>query len=134
MTNTENITKGAEFLLRDLGFATICEFKLPNDRRVDIIGLNKKGQIYIIEVKSGIEDFKSDSKWHEYLEYADFFAFAIDEFFPTDILPQEHGLIIADQFEGFQQRPSPKNKLNAARRKSLILKFARTAALRLSYD
>ncbi|SCA55817.1 conserved hypothetical protein [Candidatus Terasakiella magnetica] len=132
MTQTANITKGAEILLTDMGYACLTEMKLPNERRVDVIGLNKKGQIFIVEVKSGLEDFRTDQKWQDYLGYCDFFAFAVDETFPKDILPPEHGLIIADQFEGFQQRQSPENKLNGARRKSLTLKFARTAAKRLT--
>jgi hypothetical protein len=134
MTKTADITQGAQRLLSDLGYASITEMKLPNDRRVDVIGLNKKGQAFIVEVKSSIEDFRSDQKWHEYLEFCDLFAFAVDENFPQELLPAEHGVIVADKFEGSLVRIPEERKLNGARRKSLTLKFARTAAMRLELE
>ncbi|NVK19877.1 MAG: MmcB family DNA repair protein [Methylocystaceae bacterium] len=131
MAKTQDITEGAKRFLSDLGYACLCEFTLSNDRRVDVIGLNKKGEIYIIEIKSGLEDFRSDQKWPEYLDFCDYFAFAVDEDFPQDILPQNQGLIIADRFEGVCIREAHFNKLNGSRRKSITLKFARIAAQRL---
>ncbi|WP_135080723.1 MmcB family DNA repair protein [Terasakiella sp. SH-1] len=134
MTKTAEITQGTQLLLQNMGYACLNEVTLPNDRRADLMGLNKKGQIFIVEVKSSLEDFRSDLKWQDYLDYCDFFAFSVDEDFPKDILPAEHGLIIADKFEGYLHRHSPEHKLNGARRKSLTLSFARTAAKRLEKD
>jgi len=131
MTKTQDITEGAKRYLNDLGFACLCEFTLSNDRRVDVIGLNKKGEIYIVEVKSSLEDFRSDQKWPDYLDFCDYFAFAVSEDFPKEVLPDDHGLIIADRFEGIAIRHTPLDKMNAARRKSITLKFARIAAQRL---
>lgn len=133
-TATADITSGAQRLLIDMGYATLCEMPLPNGRRVDVIGLNKKGEIFIIEVKSSLEDFRSDQKWQDYLEYCDDFAFAVNESFPQDVLPDNEGLMIADKFEGQLLRPPQKRKLNGARRKSLTLKFASTAAKRLEQE
>lgn len=131
MTKTQEITEGAKRYLIDRGYACLCEFTLSNDRRVDVIGLNKKGEVYIVEVKSSLEDFRSDQKWPDYLQHCDYFAFAVSEDFPKDILPDDHGLIIADKFEGVCLREPSINKMNGTRRKSVTLKFARIAAQRL---
>ncbi len=134
MTQTADITQGTQRLLHDLGYASLTEMKLPNGRRVDVIGLNKKGQVFIVEVKSSVEDFRADQKWPEYLEFCDLFSFAVDEGFPQELLPEDHGIIVADKFEGSVVRSAEERKLNAARRKSLTLKFARTAAYRMEKE
>lgn len=131
MTNTQEITEGAKRHLIDLGFACICEFTLSNDRRVDVIGLNRKGEVYVVEVKSGVADFRSDQKWQDYLAYCDYFSFAVDENFPQDLILKECGLIVADKFEGVAVRAPFYEKLNGARRKAITLKFARMCAQRL---
>ena len=125
------IARGACRLLGDMGYAAVLEFKLRSRRRVDVIGLDRAGSFIIVEVKSSAADFRSDAKWPEYLEHCDEFFFAVAEDFPHDILPAEHGLIIADRWGGEILRPSPETKINAARRKALTLKFARNAAARL---
>ena len=116
------------FCRRDL-FA-ICEVPLPNGRRADLMGLGPKGQIVIVEVKSGIEDFRTDLKWHEYRPYCDLFYFAVAPEFPQGVLPQEPGLIVADGFGGAVVRDAAAVALAPARRKALTLAFARLNAMR----
>ena len=89
---TANVTRGAARLLVDLGYAPLAEVTLPNSRRADLMALSPKGELAIIEVKSGIEDYRVDRKWHEYLPYCDRFAFAVAPEFPQHILPEEPGL------------------------------------------
>jgi hypothetical protein len=103
---------------------------LPNGRRADLMALGRKGDIFIVEVKSGLDDFRTDLKWHEYGPYCDAFAFAVAPEFPREILPAEPGLIVADGFGGAVVRPPPHAPLAGARRKALTLAFARLAALR----
>ncbi|MEK7661529.1 MAG: MmcB family DNA repair protein [Pseudomonadota bacterium] len=128
---TAEVTRGAARLCLDLGFAPIFEFTLKTGRRADICAIGPKGEIIIIEVKSSIEDFKSDNKWHEYAEYCDKFYFAMALGFPLDLLPEGTGIIIADEF-GAQilREPQTTTILNAARRKVVTLSFARHAAMR----
>ena len=95
-----------------------------------LMALGRKGEIFIVEVKSGIEDFRVDLKWPEYRPYCDAFAFAVAPEFPRDILPEEPGLIIADGFGGAVLREAGIVALAGARRKALTLAFARLAALR----
>jgi hypothetical protein len=127
---TASVTRGAARLLTALGYAPLTEVTLPNGRRADLMALGPKGQIFIVEVKSGVEDFRTDLKWGEYAPYCDAFAFAVAPEFPREILPHEPGLIVADGFGGAVLREAPALPLAGARRKSLTLAFARLAAMR----
>ena len=127
---TANVTRGAARLLVDLGYAPLAEVTLPNGRRADLMALSPKGELAIIEVKSGIEDYRVDRKWHEYLPFCDRFAFAVAPEFPQHILLEEPGLIVCDGFGGAVLREAPATPLAPARRKALTIAFARLAAMR----
>ena len=113
------------------GFATVEELVPTPGLRVDVMALSPKGEIWIIECKSSRTDFITDRKWQNYLEWADRFFWAVDEDFPTDLLPEGHGLILADGYDGEILRKGPQSPLSGARRKMILTKFARHAALRL---
>lgn len=125
------LARGVEAMLRGYGFATLVEFSPKRQRRVDVIALDKKGEIWIIECKSSRNDFLSDKKWGEYLEFADRFFFAVPRDFPIEVLPQESGLIFADAYFAEIMQEAPLKALSAPRRKKITLKFARDAALRV---
>lgn len=125
------LCRGAARLLYDLGYNAIPEFSLASNRRADLFAISKKGEIVIVEVKSGIADFRADSKWPEYRDYCDRLYFAVSSRFPHDLIPDEAGLIIADGFGAAVVRESPHEPLAAARRKAVTLRFARCAAERL---
>ena len=129
---TGAVTRGVARLFAALGYAPLTEVVLPNGRRADIMALGPRGQIAIAEVKSGLEDFRVDRKWGDYLPYCDAFFFAVAPEFPREILPGEPGLIVADAFDGAVLREAPDAPLVAARRKALTLAFARLAAFRTS--
>ena len=118
--------------MADLGYAPLLEVTLPNGRRADIMALGPRGEIAICEVKSGLLDFKTDQKWHEYRPHCDAFYFAVAPEFPRDVLPVEPGLIVADAFGGAVLRDAPVSLLAGARRKALTIAFARLAATRAS--
>ena len=126
-----DISRGIQRLLVNLGYRALTEFTLKNNRRADVIALNKQGRIIIVEVKSSAADFRSDSKWSEYLEFCDRFYFAVNTDFPQEILPADQGMIIADRYGGEILREAEDRKVNGTRRKTLTLNFARTAAQRL---
>jgi hypothetical protein len=129
---TSAVTKGAARLVSSLGFAPLLEVTLPNGRRADIMAMGPRGQIAIVEVKSGIEDYRTDRKWADYLPFCDMFYFAVAPEFPAAILPPEPGLIIADAFDGAVVREPPHSLLSGSRRKALTIAFARLAAGRAS--
>jgi hypothetical protein len=124
------VTRGAARLLLDLGLAPLLEVGLPNGRRADIMALSPKGRIVICEVKSGLEDFRTDRKWGEYLPFCDAFYFAVSPDFPREALPEGPGLIVADGFGGAVLEEAPDAPLAPARRKALTVAFARLAAVR----
>lgn len=95
------------------------------------MALGPKGEIWVVECKSSRLDFTSDTKWQGYLEWCDRYFWAVDAQFPTDLLPDETGLILADAYDAEILRMGPDSPLAAARRKKLTLKFARNAADRL---
>jgi hypothetical protein len=127
------ICRGVIRLLADHGLASVAELPLPNGRRADVVALSADGEIWIVEIKSSIEDFRADQKWPEYREFSDRLFFAVRPDFPVDILPADTGLVLADRYGGEIVRASPEQRLAAARRKSMTLRFARAAAARLSY-
>ena len=127
---TSAVTRGAARLLIAMGYAPLLEVGLPNGRRADLMAVSPKGRIAICEVKSGLEDYRADRKWGEYLPFCDAFYFAVAPEFPQAILPEGPGLIVADGFGGAVVLDAPETPLAPARRKALTLSFARLAAFR----
>ena len=118
--------------LIEYDFVPIEEFTPERGKRVDVMALGPKGEIWVIECKSSRADFMTDHKWEGYLDWCDRYFWAVDEHFPTDLLPDGTGLIIADSYNAEIIRMGPETKLAAARRTALTRKFARHAALRLN--
>jgi len=129
--NAKKITRGVIRFFVEQGNACLTEFSFKTGRRADIISLNRKGAIAVVEVKTSAADFRSDEKWHEYLEFCDLFYFAVSIDFRRDILPNNCGLIVADTYGASIIRQATPNSLNAARRKAVTLRFARASANRL---
>ena len=129
---TRSLTRGVCRMLAEEGYGPLTEFRLPNRRRVDVIGLGAGGEFLIVEVKSSVADFRGDSKWQEYLPYCDRFYFAVPENFPTDILPDGCGLMVADSYGAAIRREAPEHPVSAIRRRRQLLRFALTASERLN--
>ena len=125
------LARGVARALRSMGFACIEEMCLATGLRVDLMALGPKGEFWVIECKSGRADFRADRKWQGYLDYCDRFFWAVDGEFPTDLLPDGTGLIIADAYDAEILRMGPETQLAGARRKAMLRDFARHAALRL---
>jgi hypothetical protein len=127
-----DLARGTIRLMNERGWAALPEFTLGNGRRADVMALDGRGRIAIVEVKSSPADFRSDAKWPDYLDYSDEFFFAVASAFPQELLPSDHGLILADRFGGTILRPPTAQTVAPARRRSLILQFGLQAALRLN--
>lgn len=125
------LARGVARHLTNLGFASLEEFAPDRGKRLDVMGLGPKGELWVIECKSSRADFQSDQKWQGYLDWGDRFFWAVDEDFPTELLPEGTGLIIADRHDAEVIRMAPEVKLAAARRAVIIRKFARASAARL---
>lgn len=127
---TAAVTRGALRVLARAGLAALTEAPLPDGRRADLMALGPDGVVWIVEVKSGLADWRADEKWRDYQQWCDYFAIAVDERFPLDTLPREVGVIVADRFGGALVRTAEQSALAPARRKALTLRFARLAAAR----
>ncbi|MCP5431648.1 MAG: MmcB family DNA repair protein [Alphaproteobacteria bacterium] len=127
----EAIARGTLRLLASLGHAPVQELSLANGRRADIAAVSAKGEIVIVEIKSGVPDFRSDGKWGDYLGFCDAFYFAVDADFPKELLPLDVGLIVADRYGATLIREAPLDSLPPARRKAMTARIARAAALKL---
>ena len=126
------IARGTTRLLHSFGFSVLSELPLASGRRADLVALGSGGEIWIVEIKSSVADFRADRKWIDYRLHCDrlFFATAFDV--PCEIFPPDAGLIVADAFGASIVCEAPEHRLHGATRRSLMLAFARAAALRLS--
>ena len=111
-------------------FVTVEEFTPVGGMRVDVMALGPKSEIWVIECKSGRADYLTDHKWQGYLDWCDRFFWAVDADFPTELLPEQTGLIVADAYDAEIIRMAPQVTLPPARRKVMVQKFARHAAIR----
>ena len=128
---TAAVTRGVCRWLGDLGFSTLVEFKLGNGRRADVVGLGASGELWIVEIKSSIEDFRVDRKWPDYRCSCDRLFFATHAAVPSGIFPEDTGLIMADAYGAELLREAPEHRLAAATRKAMLVRFAQAAAHRL---
>jgi hypothetical protein len=125
------VARGTARLLYALGHACVPELALASGRRADIVALHADGELWIVEVKSSIEDFRADRKWPDYRLHCDRLFFAAARHVPAEVFPIDAGLIVADAYGGSLAREAPEHRLPAAARKAMLVRFAHAAALRL---
>ncbi|MEM6887997.1 MAG: MmcB family DNA repair protein [Pseudomonadota bacterium] len=131
MSQGQLIARGAARLLASHDFATLEEFVPARGMRVDVMALGSRSELWVVECKSSRADFQSDTKWRGYLDYCDRFFWAVGADFPTELLPDNTGLIVADGYGGEILRMGDETKLAHARRQATLRSFARAACLRL---
>ena len=124
------LARGVSRHLRGHDFVTVEELVPTPGLRVDVMALGPKGEIWIVECKSSRADYLGDAKWQGYLAWCDRFFWAVGPDFPTDLLPEGSGLMIADSYDAEILAMGPETPLAPARRKVMIQKFARHAAVR----
>ena len=116
---------------------TLCEVPLGNGRRADIMAIDGRGGIVIVEIKVSRADLLGDAKWPDYLDYCDRFYWAVSPGFDlrpfetAALRPEVAGLIVADRYDATILREAALRPLAGARRKSETLRFARRAARRV---
>lgn len=125
------IRRGLQVLFSNMRHSILPELVLSSGRRADLTCLTEKGEIWIVEIKSSIEDFRVDKKWPDYWNYCDRLFFATHPDVPAEIFPAECGLVVSDGYGAHVIRESPEHKLPPATRKAMTLNFARAAANRL---
>jgi hypothetical protein len=126
------VRRGVLRLLASLDLYALPEVTLRSGRRADLLAALRTGELWIIEIKSSVEDFRADRKWPEYRDFSDRFFFATLPDVPEAIFPGDAGLIVADGYGGAVLREAPLHSLAAARRKELLARLARLGAARLA--
>lgn len=125
------IRRGVQRMLLQMRAHVLPELSLAGGRRADLVALTRGGEIWIIEIKSSVEDFRVDRKWPDYRLHSDRFFFATHPEVPSSIFPAECGFILSDGYGAEILRDSPEHRLATATRKALLLRFARAGAARL---
>jgi hypothetical protein len=125
------VARGTSRLLRSLGFSSVSELPLPSGRRADLVALNERGEVWIVEIKSSLADLRADQKWEDYRQHCDRLFFAFPRELPCDIFPTDVGLIVADEYAGHLECEAPEHRLPSPTRRVMLLRFAQTAAQRL---
>jgi hypothetical protein len=128
-----SLQRGVCRLLRAHGFATLSELALASGRRVDVMAINRKGTVWVVEIKSCLADLRADTKWPEYEDFCDRLYFAVPSQMPLDAVPAGAGVIVADPWGAEIMRECLDRTLPPARRKAVTLGFARAAAFRLQF-
>jgi hypothetical protein len=126
------VARGTARLLRSLGFSCISELPLPSGRRADLVALNERGEIWIVEIKSSVEDLRADHKWEDYRAHCDRLFFAFTQDVPHGIFPKDTGLIVADAYGAHLLCDAPEHRLAAPTRKLMTVRFAIAAAGRMN--
>jgi len=119
------------------GFSCTAEIGIMKrgKRKVDVMGLTLKGTIAILEIKSCAADYNTDSKWTEYLPYADMFSFVIsDKFYRSkhgkklckDAKHEGAGVLVLDPISGWLRKrvPSRYTKIQGRIRRQMITRLA----------
>jgi hypothetical protein len=126
------VQRGVMRLLRSMhDFCCFAEVPLNNGRRADVLGVGPKGEIWIVEIKSSLIDYRVDGKWPNYKDYCDRFFFAKPPELEAEIFPPGEGLIVADNHGAEILRMAAEVTLAPARRKAMLLKLARLGADRI---
>jgi hypothetical protein len=136
----QDVARGVTRLFFRADIYALCEVPLPNGRRADMMAIDARGQLTIVEIKVSRADLMADCKWTDYLDYCDHFYWAVPAGFALEPFEQDGfgagcaGLIVADRYDAEIVRPAPCRPLAGARRKAETLRFARRAARRLAGD
>ena len=136
----QDVARGVTRLFFRQDQFALCEVPLPNNRRADMVAIDARGHLTIVEIKVSRADLLGDHKWPDYLDYCDRFfwavpaGFALELFESSALGPELAGLIVADRYDAAVLREAPIRKLAPARRKAETLRFARRAARRLVGD
>lgn len=126
------VARGTARWLHAQGFSCVSELPLPSGRRADLVALNSRGDIWIVEIKSSVEDFRADQKWPEYRAHCDRLFFAFTSELPCAMFPEQTGLIVADAYGAHLHCDAPEHRLPAPTRKLMTIRFAMMAAQRIN--
>lgn len=131
-----DVARGVTRMMLRHDLVAICEVTLDNGRRADVMAVDARGGIVIVEIKVSRADLLGDTKWPDYLGHCDRFFWAVPAGFDTApldremFMPQRTGVIVADRYDATILREAHSVPMAAARRRRCTLGFARRAGMR----
>lgn len=131
------VARGICRLFARNGIWCLPEMPLRSGRRADLMGIDAKGRIVIVEIKTARGDLLGDAKWPDYLDHCDRFYWGLSPELDRACLeteafrPECCGVIVADGYDAEILRPAPERPLAAARRKAETERLARVSLRRL---
>jgi hypothetical protein len=134
----EGVARGIRRLFARNNIWCVAEMPLRSNRRADLMGIDAKGQVVIVEIKVSRADLLGDSKWTDYLEHCDRFYWGLAAQLDPACMataafqPERCGLIMADGYDAEILRSAATVPLAAARRKAETERLARAAMRRLN--
>lgn len=132
----QDVARGTQRLFARNGIWCLPEVALKNGRRADLMGIDAKGLVVIVEIKVARGDLLGDNKWPDYFEFCDRFYWGVPPELDRTPLetdgyaPEQCGVIVADRYDGEIVRPAALDQLAAARRKKQVENLARLAMRR----
>jgi hypothetical protein len=133
-----DVCRGVSRLLLRHDLTPVAEVPLEGGRRADIMALDPRGGITIVEIKVSRADLLGDGKWQDYLAHCDRYFWAVPQGFDhaplgqPAFLPERTGIIVADRYDAMIVREAHSVPLPAPARRRETLAFARRAARRLA--
>lgn len=132
-----DVCRGVTRMLLRHDLHAIAEVPLDGGRRADLMALDARGRLVIVEIKVSRVDLMGDTKWPDYLGHCDRYYWALPAGFdvsPLDapgFLPGRTGVIVADRYDAEIVREAAEVPLPAHVRRRCTLAFARRAARRV---
>ena len=133
-----DVARGVTRMLLRHDVVSLAEMPLDGGRRADLMAVDARGQITIIEIKVSRADLLGDGKWQDYLAHCDRYFWAVPQGFDhaplgqPAFLPERTGIIVADRYDAMIVREAHSVPLPAPARRRETLAFARRAARRLA--
>lgn len=133
-----DVVRGVTRMLLRHDLTAIAEVPLDGGRRADLMAIDARGAIVIVEIKVSRADLLSDAKWPDYLAHCDRFFWAVPAGFDVAplngaaFLPERTGIIVADRYDAMIIREAYSEPMAATARRRETLAFARRAARRLT--
>lgn len=133
-----DVARGIQRLFARNDIWCLAEMPLRGGRRADLMGIDPKGRVIIVEIKVQRGDLLGDGKWPDYLDHCDRFYWGVPPHLDraplegNDFQPDCCGIIVADGYDAEIVRPTPLRPLAAARRKVEVERLARAAMRRMT--
>lgn len=130
------LKQAATSYLLKKGFSCFHELGLNSwgKKRGDVVALNLRAEIVIIEVKSSVSDYATDSKWKFYLEFSNkmYFAFThavhekLRDRLKADLKGTGVGVLVLDPSTGYLQSKmsAKRRRMSGKTKKNLVVRMA----------